>query len=175
MEGGGGGTSTLNAHIWNHLTSVLLTELNSFYRLEHILLCSGQEGGWPYFSDEEQSRQKNLCCSDLYTLSFEPERKCFQSSLNPKLTKNIRWKQLNTFPVIQWHWCMGIDYDFAKRGFLNNSLTGLACTSSTLFSVLYNKFFLNYYDQYYYYYVVGVLSLYKTTWNFRLKKGGTIL
>lgn len=58
MEDGGGGTGTLNAHIWNHLTSVLLTELNSFYRLEHILLCSGQGGGWPYFSDEEQSREK---------------------------------------------------------------------------------------------------------------------
>lgn len=38
-------TGTLIAHIWNHLTSVLLTELNSFYRLEHILLDSGQEGG----------------------------------------------------------------------------------------------------------------------------------
>lgn len=42
---GGQDWHTFNAHIWNHLTSVLLSELNSFYRLEHILLDSGQEGG----------------------------------------------------------------------------------------------------------------------------------
>lgn len=38
-------TGTLNAHIWNRLTSVLLTELNSFYRLEHILPDSGEKEG----------------------------------------------------------------------------------------------------------------------------------
>lgn len=78
-------TGTHNAHIWSEFTSVLLAELNSFYRLEQIPSLTQGEGGLLL---RKQSIEENsffwnaLTCAPLSFAQTEKQRKTWMFGLN---------------------------------------------------------------------------------------------